>query len=57
MPKSAIGKRECQKQALVFDAKHEYMTKTVSSTRGGVKCASSTGGVNDKTTSSHYFTV
>ncbi len=40
----------CQRKALVFDAKHEYMKKTVSSTKGGgVKCVSSTGVcVNDK---------
>ncbi len=38
-----------QQQGLVFDAKCEYMTKKVSSTGGGLKCASSTeGGVNDK---------
>ncbi len=33
----------CQRQALVFDAKREYMTKMASWTRGGgVKCASLT---------------
>ncbi len=38
----------CQRQSLVLDAKREYMTKMVSSTRGGDNCASLTGGVNDK---------
>ncbi len=50
--RNASSKREgCQRQALVLNAKREYMTKMVSSTRGGgVKCASSTGGggFNDK---------
>ena len=45
----------CQRQALVFDAKREYVTKMVSSTRGGVSSArhrqggcQRQGGVNDK---------
>ncbi len=38
----------CQRQALVFDAKRENMTKMVPSTRGGSSVRHRQGGVNDR---------